>query len=127
MSAPVKKAAAPAAPAAPALRQSIYETRYHAFSPALIEAARAAEIDMTPQLERLNKIAVLCAGMAVVVRIVANNTVVEDVYDPANGKSQVPLGANSIGHLESMVIGLCEHIADDINRAADNLESRVSA
>ena len=116
----------PALLATPVRRESIYETKYHAFSPALIEAARAAKLDMTPQLERLNKIAVLCAGMAVVVRMVANNTVVEDTCNPADPKDEMPMGAHSIGHLENMVAELCEHIADDIGRAADQLDSRVN-
>ena len=124
MSSPVKK---PATPAAPALRQSIYETKYHAFSPALIEAARVAQVDLTPQLERLNKISAMCYGMATVVRIIANNTVVEDVQDYSDPKSEAPLSRNAIGHLENMVAELCEHIANDIYIAADHLDSQVSA
>jgi hypothetical protein len=117
----------PALLATPKLRQSIYEEKYHAFSPAVIEAARIAKVDLTPQLERLNKISAMCYGMATVMRIVANNTVIEDTYNPNEPKSEAPLSPNAIGHLENMVAEICEHIATDICIAADQLDSKVSA
>lgn len=108
-------------------RISFYEKKYRAFGPELIEAARTAKVDLTPQLERLNKILTLCNGMGVVARIISGNCVAADAHDESDPNSVAPLSANAIGNLESMLAEICEHIADDIAIAADQLDSQVTA
>lgn len=106
---------------------SPYEEKYHAFSPQLIEVASAAGVSVAPQLEHLNKIGVLCAGMGVVARIIAGSCVVADAVDADDPTCMRPLSNAAIGHLECMLAELCEQISNGISGAADRLSNEVKA
>lgn len=116
-----------AAAATTVRRKSPHEEKYHQFDADVIAAASAARIDPEPQLELLNKVAALCAGMGVVARIIAGNCVVEDTVDPDDPNSIQPLSQVALSHLQNMIGELCEYIYEDISIAADKLRREVAA
>lgn len=108
-------------------RTALLETPFHQFGDDLIEHATNKRISALPYLYKLNKIAHLCAGASMVMRIVGGNAVVEDSHDQTNPDSEPPLSGYAIGVLTNMVAEICLHIADDISVAADDLREEASA
>lgn len=97
------------------IKLSLLEERYEQFSPELIANSYAVRASPVPYMRKLNQIFTICAGMGVVMRIVAGNPVVADSHDPNDPDSAAPLSKSAIGFLVMMTAELCEKISDDIS------------
>jgi hypothetical protein len=64
------------------------------------------------------------ADLATVMRIASGNDVLNDAYDPDDADSEPPLSSAAINSLTTMTAAVCEWIADDISRTADDFNAQ---
>ena len=75
----------------------------------------------------LNRMHQVVAGVGVVLRIVAGNTVLEDEFDPAALGGTAPLGKSAIGALTAMAATLCEEMRDKLEQRAEAYRAEVKS
>lgn len=75
----------------------------------------------------LNRMHQVVAGVGVVLRIVAGNSVLEDEFDPAIPDGAAPLGKSAIGTLTAMAATLCEEMRDKLERRAETYRAEVKS
>lgn len=75
----------------------------------------------------LNRMHQVVAGVSVVLRIVAGNSVLEDEFDPAAPGGAAPLGKSAIGALTAMAATLCEEMRDKLEQRAETYRGEVKS
>ena len=66
----------------------------------------------------MNRMHQVVAGLGVVLRIVAGNSVLEDQFDPSTPGSAPPLSRSAVGALTAMAASMCEEMCEGVERRA---------
>jgi hypothetical protein len=105
-------------------RESLLEMTYGQFRDRTIDAADLAHAGAGSLMRDLNRIFSVCHGLGTVMRIASGNDVLNDAYDPDDADSEHPLSSAAINSLTTMTAAVCEWIADDISRTADDFNAQ---
>lgn len=100
------------------------EQDYSLFGDSDIERAASGTRGLLKSLNRMHQVA---AGVGVVLRIVAGNSVLEDEFDPALPGATPPLSRSSVGMLTAMAATLCEEMRDQMEKGAYAYRDEVKA
>jgi len=75
----------------------------------------------------MNRMHQVVAGLGIVLRIVAGNSVLEDQFDPSTPGSAPPLSRGAVGMLTAMAAAMCEEMCEGVERRANDYNSEVKS
>jgi len=75
----------------------------------------------------MNRMHQVVAGLGVVLRIVAGNSVLEDEFDPAVPSSSPPLSKAAVGMLTAMAASMCEEVCESMEQRATDYNGEVES
>lgn len=103
---------------------SALEQDYSLFGKRDVEEAVRGTRGLLVDLNRMHQVV---AGVSVVLRIVAGNSVLEDEYDPVAPAGATPLSKSAIGALTAMAATLCEETRDKLEQRAETYRGEVKS
>jgi len=114
----------------PANTVSVLEDSYNEFSDKEIQEICSDRIVVHPMdtfrmMKNMNLTRTLCRGLAVTLRIVGGNAVLEDECDPDIPET-TPISDNALSSLVYMAAAVCDMIEQDITNVANNCSWRKS-
>jgi hypothetical protein len=106
------------------------EKDYAPFDDQAIEAAdsvRRGRLGAGFLMRDMNRMHQVVAGLGVVLRIVAGNSVLEDEFDTGKPGSAPPLSRAAVSMLTAMAASMCEEMCEGVERRANDYNSEVQS
>jgi hypothetical protein len=98
------------------------------FDESIQKAARSGQMrNAEPLVRELNSAMRIFSGLAAIIEIVSNNSILEDQFDEEDAESNKPLSPLTIGRLLMLASEICDVKSDSICSLADWADRQVES